>query len=471
MIDLQNKKVAVAGLDHPGVAACLFLQAQGAKVVALQLDHPPAPAENLARLKAAHIPVLAVTAMEGGKLDLVVHSSGVSRHSPALQPLIRAGVEICSDLELAHPKFCCLSVAIAGTNGKSTTADLLEKILTQTGRKTVKSGGSDLPVCEAAGLSRDLDFLVLEVNSFQLESIRHFRPTVAVLLNLKPDHMDQYDRMSNYVTTVAQLFRNQQPFDWAILQTEALAHLRSLNIEIPGKIITFSANNRRADIILDRGLLISQLDGWSGPLFNLDHTRLQGPHNAENIMAALAVGRVLRVPLEEMVPAVKEYIPGPHRLELVSEINGVKFVNNSKAMNVDAVAQSIEAVALARSADANIWLIAGGKDKGLNYHDLGPLLARRVKGAFLLGETREKLRAAWGLFTPCTLVNSLLEAVSKATENASEGDVVLLSPACSSFDMFQNYQHRGEAFRQAVEQVANSRKDLPSFEPIPAQRN
>lgn len=469
MTELNHKKVAVAGLDLPGVAACLFLQEQGAKVVALELEHPPATAESLARLKAAHVPVLPITAMEGAKLDLVVHSSGVSRHSPALQALVQAGTPICSDLELAYTKFCCLNVAIAGTNGKSTTAGLVENILTKTGRKTLKAGGSDVPVCTAAEQSRELDFLLLEVNSFQLESIEHFRPAVAVLLNLKPDHMDRYDRMSNYVTTVAQLFRNQQAFDWAILQTEALAHLRSLNIEIPGKIITFSANNRRADIILDRGLLISQIDGWSGPLFNLDHSKLQGPHNAENIMASLAVGRVLRIPLEEMAQALREYTPEPHRLELVREVNGVKFINNSKAMNVDAVAQSIDAITAGRGGEPNIWLVAGGKDKGLNYHDLGPMLAKRVKGAFLVGETREKLRAAWGLFTPCTLVDSLLEAVSKAAENAAEGDVVLLSPACSSFDMFQNYQHRGEAFRQAVEQVAQTRKNLRSRATLPTE--
>jgi len=168
------------------------------------------------------------------------------------------------------------------------------------------------------------------------------------------------------------------------------------------------------------------------------------------VMAALAVGHVLKLPLEEMISAVKAYRPGPHRLELVAEAKGVRFINNSKAMNVDAVAQSIEALPGGRSGEPNIWLIAGGVDKGLDYHDLGPLLARRVKGAFLLGEAREKLRSAWSLFTPCTLVNSLLEAVSRAAENAVAGDVVLLSPACSSLDMFQSYQQRGEAFREAV---------------------
>ena len=173
-------------------------------------------------------------------------------------------------------------------------------------------------------------------------------------------------------------------------------------------------------------------------------------------MAALAVGHVLKLPLDDMIVAAKAYRPGPHRLELVAGSHGVRFINNSKAMNVDAVAQSIEALAGGRAGEPNIWLIAGGKDKSLDFHDIGPLLARRVKGAFLLGESREKLRAAWSLFTPCTLVESLLEAVSKAAERAEAEDYVLLSPACSSLDMFQSYQHRGELFREAVQQVVRA---------------
>jgi UDP-N-acetylmuramoylalanine--D-glutamate ligase len=173
-------------------------------------------------------------------------------------------------------------------------------------------------------------------------------------------------------------------------------------------------------------------------------------------MAALAVGRVLRLPLEQMAEALKSYRPAPHRCELVAEWNQVQFVNDSKATNVDAVAKALQAVPGATSSQPNVWLIAGGKDKGLEYHDIGPLLARRVKHAFLLGETRQKIQAAWSLFTPCTLVNSLPEAVARAAQSAVPGDVVLLSPACSSFDMFRNYQHRGEVFREAVQDLTRS---------------
>jgi UDP-N-acetylmuramoylalanine--D-glutamate ligase len=170
-------------------------------------------------------------------------------------------------------------------------------------------------------------------------------------------------------------------------------------------------------------------------------------------MAALAVSRVLRLPLKPVIAALKSYEPAPHRCEPVADVCGVRYINDSKATNLDATAQAIRAVGPMSTVEPNIWLIAGGKDKGFEYHDVGPLLSQRVKGAFLLGETREKIRAAWSLFTPCTLVDSLADAVAQAVKSARPGDVVLLSPACSSFDMFRDYQHRGDEFRRSVLQL------------------
>jgi UDP-N-acetylmuramoylalanine--D-glutamate ligase len=275
--------------------------------------------------------------------------------------------------------------------------------------------------------------------------------------------------MSDYVRAKARLFANQQAFDWAIVQSEALAQLRALKLDIPSKIITFSAANRRADIRLERGLLLSRVEGWAGPLLDMDHCMLRGPHNAENLMAALAVGRVLRITLEVMVESLKTYAPAAHRCELVAEINGVKFINDSKATNLDALHKALLSIAPGQGGEPNVWVIAGGKDKGFEYHDIGPLLSERVKGAFLIGETREKIRAAWGLFTPCAMADSLLEAVHDAAYKAMAGDVVLLSPACSSFDQFQNYQHRGEVFRQAVKNLAQTLASGGSARPGPGR--
>ena len=194
---------------------------------------------------------------------------------------------------------------------------------------------------------------------------------------------------------------------------------------------------------------------------------LSGPHNAENIMAALAVGHVLHIPLDGIVEAIKSYKPAPHRCEFIAEINGVKFINDSKATNVDAVAKALLAMPQGENGrEPNVWLLAGGKDKGLEYHDLGPLLSQRVKGAFLFGEMSGKIRAAWSLFTPCSLVESLLEATTQAAHRAVPGDVVLLSPACSSFDQFRNYQHRGDVFRQTVKQLEKSEPENHAGAPV-----
>ncbi|MGZ8898749.1 MAG: UDP-N-acetylmuramoyl-L-alanine--D-glutamate ligase [Limisphaerales bacterium] len=454
MEEFKNRKVVVIGLDASGRAACELLQRAGAKVFGV-----PVASENPSQ-KGTPIDLTDIRLVEPSSIpqdvEFGIHSSQISRQHPLVLQLIQNGVPVLSDLELSSKTLFCLSVAITGTNGKTTTAELVAGMLEGAQRKTVRAGASGAPVCTIAESSRELDFVTLDVNSFQLDSIEHYRPSVAVVTNLKGDHLDSYATQADYVRAIGNIFKNQQVFDWAIVQTEALAHLRSLQIPIPSKLITFSAKNKRADIFLDRGLLVSSLPNWSGPLFNMEQCALTGPHNAENLMAALAVGRVLRVPLEQMILALKAYQPGPHRLETIREVNGVRYIDNSKAMNVDAVQQSIEALPVGKGGEPNLWLIAGGKDKGLEYHDLGPLLAQRVKGAFLLGEAREKLRASWSLFTPCVVVDSLLEAVKCAAESARDGDIVLLSPACSSFDMFESYQHRGKIFRAAVEQLTKA---------------
>ncbi|MBI3414529.1 MAG: UDP-N-acetylmuramoyl-L-alanine--D-glutamate ligase [Verrucomicrobia bacterium] len=454
---LANKNILVIGLGASGRAACELLRQRGAQVTAIDAARTDVLTGVADQLTALGVKVqLAASGLPADMFDLAVISPGVPLDSPFVRELANRRVPLIGELELGYQQSLCLNVAITGTNGKTTTTELVERMLTQAHRQTIAAGNIGLPVCAIAERTKALDILTLEVSSFQLETIEFFRPAVAVLMNLTPDHLDRYATMTDYIRAKARIFMNQQPFDWAIIQSEALAQLRTLEISIPSKIVTFSAVNRRADIYLDRGLLISRLPDWSGPLLDMETCQLRGPHNAENLMAALAVGRVLRVPLEEMVAALQAYSPAPHRCERVAEVNGVAYVNDSKATNLDAVQKAIQAMPVAKSGEPNVWLIAGGKDKGFAFHDIGPLLSQRVKGAFLIGETREKMRAAWSLFTPCSPVGSLLEAVSEAARKAVSGDIVLLSPACSSFDMFQNYQDRGEVFRRAVACVAKN---------------
>jgi UDP-N-acetylmuramoylalanine--D-glutamate ligase len=452
MSERETRKICVIGLDSSTKSAAKALLSDDAEVYALVPGGSRTSQKETKEKFPSGVRLISEKDLAGG-FDFVVHGPGISRFHPLVRKAVETGIPVVSDVEFASRDFCCLNIAVTGTNGKTTTAELIAEILAVAQRKTVRAGASGLSVFDVAGETRDLDFVTLDLNAFQLDSIEHFRSAIAVVTNIRPDELDTYGSVAQYARSIGNIFKNQQVFDWAVVQSQALAHLRELELPIASIIITYSSQNRRADIYLDRGLIISSLPDWAGPLLNMDQANLKGRHNAENVMAALAVGRILRVKLEEMIAVIKAYRPGPHRLELVGEARGVRFINNSKATNVNAVQQSIEALEGGTGGEPNLWLIAGGVDKGLDYHDLGPLLARRVKGAFLLGEAREKLRAAWSLFTPCTLVDSLLEAVSKAAESAVAGDVVLLSPACSSLDMFQSYQHRGETFRQAVQKV------------------
>ncbi len=399
MYELANKQVLVVGLGARGRAACELLRASGANVMVVDEADNEELREEAALLRPLGIEVeLGVSGPPDRQFSLAVVSPAVPGGAPMVQEIIRRQVPVIGEFELGCQQSRCLNIAVAGTNGKGTTAELIERLLSRNNRKTELCGHGARPICSVAAQTKDLDFLVLQVNSFQLEMTRYFRPAVAVLLNLAPNHRDRYASLDDYVRANARLFQNQQVFDWAIIQSEALAQLRSLDIEIPSKVITFSANNRRADIYLDRGLLISRLPDWSWPLLNMDQCKLRGSHNAENLMAALAVGHVLHLPLDAMADVLKSQPPGAHRFEQVAEINGVKFINDSKATNVDALQKALLSVPPGVGGEPNTWLIAGGKDKGLEYHDVGPLISQRVKGAFLIGEARDKIRAAWSLF-------------------------------------------------------------------------
>jgi UDP-N-acetylmuramoylalanine--D-glutamate ligase len=454
MLDLQNKQVLVIGLSTRGWAACEFLRRSGAKVVGVDKANNQDLRHRADRVRSLGVQVvLGASAPPKGDFSLAVLGSSLPVNTALIDAVHRSKVPLISELELGLQLSQCLSIAIAGTNGKATTAELIERMLVSNQRKAVLSGHRARPVCSVIEKTKELDYLILQTDSFQLEMAEGLRPSVAVLTTLAPDHLDHFLTVEGYVRANAQLFRNQQTFDWSIVQSQALTRLRALSLPVPARTITFSADDSNADLFLDRGQIISRIPDWSGPLLDTEHCQLRGPHNAENLMAALAVGHALRLPIERMMPPLKTYKPGPHRFELVAEINGVQFINDSKATSVDALQNAIRAARPAPDREPNIWLIAGGKDKGLDFHEVGPLLAQRVKRAFLLGESRKRIRAAWMVFTPCTIVDSLIEAVAEAAKDATSGDVVLLSPACSSWDQFRNHQHRGEVFCQAVKSI------------------
>jgi UDP-N-acetylmuramoylalanine--D-glutamate ligase len=454
MSELADKQVLVVGLNPRAGAAAEWLCHAGSRVTVIDPEDGAERRAEAARLRALGASVhLGLRAAPRAPFAFAFAGPEMPLDTPLLRALAGRGIPVFGELELAFQQARCLSIAVAGTNGKSTTTHLVEAVLTHNHRRIASFGREGGTLASVGEDSKEADFLILEATAFELERTRFFRPSVAVLLNLAADHLDRYRNREEYVRPNAHVFRNQQPFDWAVVQAEALAKLKELGLTPPSKVVTFSAEDPEADLRLDRGLIISRLPNWTGPLLDTDQCLLRGPHHAENLMAALAVGHALRLPLEAMAQTLKRQAPDPHCCQVVAEIGGVQFIDDAKAANVDALHGALLATRPAPGGAANVWLIAGGHDKGLDFHEIGPQLSSRVKGAFLLDAAREKIRAAWSLFTPCTLVDSLLEAVTEAAKIAVPGDVVLLSPACSSFDQFRNYQQCGEKFCQIVNQL------------------
>ena len=443
MIEVADKKVLVVGLGLSGRAAARLLASRGAKVTVVDTR----TGLDVAGLDDVEV-LLGVKSVSNDGFELLVISPGLSPDCELMRSVSR--IRTIGEMELGWQCADRPTIAVTGTNGKTTTTQLIDHVLNACGRKSMAIGNIGKPVCDVVSEAAELDYLTIEASSFQLESVREFRPRVAVLTNITTDHMDRYDGMPEYAYAKANIFLYQRPSDTAIVQNEALAYLRTLDCDIAAPTVTFSASSRRADLHLDGDLIVSSLEGWEGPILAMQQTSLRGPHNAENVMATLAVGRELGLPLQKMVHALKTFRAAPHRCELVGEMNGVQFINDSKATNLDAMMKAIESIPCL-SDEPNVWLIAGGSDKGFEFHDAGPLLARRVKGAFLIGETSGRMKSAWNLFTNCRPAEDLEEAVQAAAQKAELGDVVILSPACASFDQFSSYEERGNRFKEIVD--------------------
>jgi len=451
-----GKYVCVIGLGRSGKAAVNLLLQRGARVVAYDDCDTPLPKSEISSYEHRGVEFLYGFSEEQSwdKLgfDLVVVSPGVALDNPLVKNLDARGIPIWSELEMGWSEMECPSIAITGTNGKTTTTEWVVAMLLEDGRQTVAAGNIGLPLCEVAGEAQDLDVVTLEVSSFQLERMDKFKPDVALMLNLAEDHLDRHQTMEKYIRAKARIFEMQGPDNIAILQWESWQQLQRLNISIPGQVVTFSVEEAAADLYLDDDLIVSRLSGWPGVILNLKDCILEGKHQAANLMAALLAGRAMRLPLELLIEVGTRLQVGPHRCEMIAESNGVRFYNDSKATNTHALCGALQAMPASEFGPKNIWLIAGGQGKGLDFRGAVQELERRVKGVFLIGQTAAEIRQVWGSFVACNFADNLVEAVTEAGRNAVPGDVVLLSPACASFDVFDSYQHRGEIYRGAVAQ-------------------
>jgi UDP-N-acetylmuramoylalanine--D-glutamate ligase len=438
----KNQNVAVLGAGLSGSAAALLLASEGAKVTTLDsADEKSLLKSTMDNLRAHGVHVLCGPAAEKdpSEYQWAVLSPGIDPGSPLARNFSSREIEMISELELAWRSCEIPVIAVTGTNGKTTTTELLAQMLNACGQRTIACGNIGKPLSEVARERQPFDVLTVEVSSFQLEASRTFRPSISLWLNFAPDHLDRYRSVTEYRAAKLRIFENQTGQDIAVVNVAEALPIRQPP-DGPRRI-TFSAYSDRADFRVSNGAITYE----NQPVLGLSETKLRGLHNIENLMATLAVGVARGLSFAQMVPALRDYEPRPHRCEFVREIHGVEYVNDSKATNLDAVEKALTA------QTKPVVLIAGGKDKGFNFDPLRLLVKNKVKSAVLIGEMAESIERSWDGAAKCEIATSLADAVERARSLARPGDVVLFSPGTSSFDMFKSYADRGDQFRALVQ--------------------
>jgi UDP-N-acetylmuramoylalanine--D-glutamate ligase len=443
--DLAGKRVLVVGLARTGMATALFSVANGAIVTAT--DEKPEAEIGAA---AANLGAAGVKLSLGGhrsasllEQDLIVVSPGVPAKLPLLEEARKRKIPVWSEIELAWRFLRGKLVAITGSNGKTTTTSLVGHIVKTAGIPTLVGGNIGTPLLSCIEASTDSTVTVAEVSSFQLELIAAFRPDVGVLLNLTPDHLDRHATFEDYAGAKSRLFENQRAQDSAVLNADD----PEVTKRMPPRphVYWFSREKRVATgAFLRDDQIVFRNDGSETVLARRDQIRLRGEHNVENVLAGCAAAYLAGASPAAIANGVKTFEGVEHRLEFVGEVAGVAFYNDSKATNVDATLKAITSFA------GPLLVILGGKDKGSDYTVLREPLHQRAKMALLIGAAADKIAGHLGDAVPVRMAETLEGAVESAMEHAKPGDIVLLAPACASFDQFENYEHRGRVFKELV---------------------
>ena len=449
-MELNNKRVLVVGLGKSGVASALFLRSRGAQVTVSDSK----PQEQLSE----EIPILldhGIIIETGGHgertfhgQDLIVVSPGIPADSPPLVQARALGEPVIGEIELAAQFLPKSIVAITGSNGKTTTTTLTGEIITAGGYPTRVGGNIGTPAISLVATARPDSVVVLEVSSFQLETIQTFRPRVAVVLNVTPDHLDRHRTFETYVDAKGRIFENQQADDFAVLNADDPVCV-GLAGRTRAQVFWFSRKKEvQQGASLRDGRILFRDSSGQQEIMVASEIPLKGAHNLENTLAAICAGALMKCAPERIRAAVRNFKAVEHRLEYVATIRGVEYYNDSKATNVDATIKALE------SFPANIHLILGGKDKGSDYTVLNDLLRQRVKRVYTIGAAADKIESQVREAAEIVHAESLDSAVQRASASAQPGDIVLLAPACASFDQFRNYEHRGKVFKELVQRLS-----------------
>jgi UDP-N-acetylmuramoylalanine--D-glutamate ligase len=444
--DLNGANVTVVGLGKSGLAALALLRTHGARLAAVDakpLAELAGAAARLEELGAVFRPQSPDAFADSG---LIVLSPGVPVDLPELTLARARGVPLIGEVELAGLFLKGPSIGITGSNGKTTTTALTGHILSGAGIPAQVGGNIGNPPANMVDSSRDDQWNVLELSSFQLETIRHFRVTVGAVLNVTPDHLDRHHTMAAYVAAKRRIFETQRPGDRAILNADDPV-CREYAACVRSSPVWFSMSIRPASGFWRDGRQIVCDDG---PVLNAAEIPLRGAHNVENVMAAAAAARLAGAPLEAIAIGVRTFPGVEHRLEFVRTLDGVAWYNDSKATNVDAALKAVNAFS------GGLWIILGGKDKGSDYRPLASALRDRAHAALLIGAAAEKIAGHLGDSVETIPCGDLATAVAEAHRRARPGDVVLLAPACASFDQFTSFEHRGRLFKDLVESLVET---------------
>ncbi len=448
-IELARKQVLVVGLARTGIATALFCAARGARVTVTEERSESQITETAAKLRAA-----GVTLELGGhkartfvEQDLIVSSPGVPPTMPALASARVIGIPVWSEIELAWRFLRGRLVCITGSNGKTTTTSLIGHILETAGLPVQVAGNIGTPLISRVDVSSDAGFTVVEASSFQLESISAFRPDVAVLLNVTPDHLDRHGSFETYGRSKARIFENQTEEDAAVLNADDAAAQQYTPSRPP--VFWFSRQKRVATgCFLRDDEIVFRRDGTETVVLRRRDIGLRGDHNVENVLAAAAAATLAGVEPAAIAEGVRSFAGVEHRIEFVAAISGVEYFNDSKATNVDATLKALDAF------PNNLLVILGGKDKGSDYTILRKSLRQHARMVLLIGAAADKIESQLGGVVPVERAGTMSRAVKLAEERARPGDTVLLSPACASFDQFESYEHRGRVFKQLVRGLA-----------------
>jgi UDP-N-acetylmuramoylalanine--D-glutamate ligase len=448
-MDLNGRKVLVVGLARTGLATAKFLKTKGSIVSTTEAKSKEEMKEASQELEGMDI------LMEWGghrietflKPDLIVVSPGVDLTIEPIQKALKKGIRAISEIELAHHFIDTPIIAVTGTNGKTTTTLLIGEMLKEEGKRVGVGGNVGDPLILFADGKNRWEVLVVEISSFQLEAIEDFRPRCSVLLNITEDHLDRYPQYVDYIKAKVRIFANQNSGDVTILNRDDPMVMKCAE-RVKAKKILFSLEERLDEGAFSNGQTIILRLGGKEEDYSLAKTPLKGIHNVENMMAALTTARLFGCSKKAIETVLDRFEGLEHRLEFVQEIEGVRFYNDSKGTNVGSVVKSLQ------SFSQPIILIAGGKDKNGDFGPLRGLIQSRVKRLILIGEAKERMSRELGGLTDTTMARTLEDAVLLAYQTAQRGEVVLLSPVCSSFDMFKDYKERGKIYKEAVKRIS-----------------